>query len=299
MKTVVSASRRTDIPAFYMTWLEERIQQGFVDVPNPVRKDQSSHVCLRPESVHTLVLWSKNFHPFLQSSLARNNQYRFYFQFSLAHCPEWEPLVIPWQARIRQMQELSRRWSPLQINWRFDPIVFWDRGKQSNMDSFLPIADTCAAMGISHCTVSFVQWYAKVKKRIQPLALQGYDPTLEEMQEHLARLAQEAHDRGIQLCICCQPELESVPHVHKARCIDGPLLGHLAGERCSHAQDSSQRPGCGCTKSSDIGRYTMPCPHGCFYCYAQPGPTHTEQTPPIPILLMDETTQTGRKKEKL
>ena len=100
MKTVVSASRRTDIPAFYMTWLEERIQQGFVDVPNPVRKDQSSHVCLRPESVHTLVLWSKNFHPFLQSSLARNNQYRFYFQFTLAspHSPNagtQPPLVAP------------------------------------------------------------------------------------------------------------------------------------------------------------------------------------------------------------
>ena len=34
-KTVISASRRTDIPAFYMPWFMEQISKGFFEVLNP------------------------------------------------------------------------------------------------------------------------------------------------------------------------------------------------------------------------------------------------------------------------
>ncbi|MBX6755373.1 MAG: DUF1848 family protein, partial [Thermorudis peleae] len=31
---ILSASKRTDIPAFYLPWLLDRIARGWVDVPN-------------------------------------------------------------------------------------------------------------------------------------------------------------------------------------------------------------------------------------------------------------------------
>ena len=48
---IVSASRRTDIPAFHAEWFMERVRAGFADVPNPFNARQRLHVDLRPETV--------------------------------------------------------------------------------------------------------------------------------------------------------------------------------------------------------------------------------------------------------
>ena len=36
--SIISVSRRTDIPAFYGEWFEQRVSEGFVDVPNPFNR---------------------------------------------------------------------------------------------------------------------------------------------------------------------------------------------------------------------------------------------------------------------
>ncbi len=59
MKTVVSASRRTDLVAFYPRWLAEALERGSVEVLGP--RGRMRTIDLRPESVHTVVLWSKDF----------------------------------------------------------------------------------------------------------------------------------------------------------------------------------------------------------------------------------------------
>ena len=64
-KIIISASRRTDIPAFYSDWLIERLNSGFVEVTNPYNHTVYS-VPLSPESVHSIVLWSKDFAPLLK-----------------------------------------------------------------------------------------------------------------------------------------------------------------------------------------------------------------------------------------
>ncbi|WP_313563306.1 DUF1848 family protein, partial [Ruminiclostridium cellobioparum] len=35
LKTIISASRRTDVPAFHYDWLQEVLAAGRVQVPNP------------------------------------------------------------------------------------------------------------------------------------------------------------------------------------------------------------------------------------------------------------------------
>ena len=61
---IISASRRTDIPAFYMPWFMNRLQAGFVRYPNPFG-GQVYTVSLRPDDVHSIVFWSKNCGPLL------------------------------------------------------------------------------------------------------------------------------------------------------------------------------------------------------------------------------------------
>src|SRR3954471_10902643 len=66
-RRVISASKRTDIPAFYLRWFLDRVADGWVDVPNPMFRYASdplkrlSHVSLRSEHVQAIVWWSKNY----------------------------------------------------------------------------------------------------------------------------------------------------------------------------------------------------------------------------------------------
>ncbi len=68
MKEVISASRRTDMPAYYLDRLTGFIKQRFAEVRNPY-SGKKYIVSLKPEDVHTLVLWSKNFKHLLENPL--------------------------------------------------------------------------------------------------------------------------------------------------------------------------------------------------------------------------------------
>jgi hypothetical protein len=61
---VLSASRRTDIPAFYMPWFMEGIARGEFEVVNPYSR-KTTRVPATTPPVHTIVFWSKNFGPFI------------------------------------------------------------------------------------------------------------------------------------------------------------------------------------------------------------------------------------------
>jgi hypothetical protein len=134
MRTVISASRRTDIPAHYYDWLREGLRRGEVEVTNPFNQKVIT-ISLRDEDVHTSVLWSKDF-----SRVVRDLDFwrprRLYFNFTLNDCEYLEPHVPPLGQRIVQMQILAEAFGPERINWRFDPVVFWDDGRRDNMGGF-------------------------------------------------------------------------------------------------------------------------------------------------------------------
>ncbi len=268
LKTVISCSRRTDVPAWYLNWLKERIRERWVDVPNPFTKT-SYRVNLDPESVHTIVLWSKNFGKFLgDDSFLRD--YRLFFHFTLNDCPDWEPRIPDLSIRLDQLRELARRYGPDRINWRFDPIVFQRGGKLDNLGRFEKIARAAADVGIRRCIFSFTTWYEKVLRRPGVQAMDPYDPSVEKRRETVERLSAIARPLGITLHSCCVEGLDGIAGVEKGSCIDGRLLSELAGERCSLSRDTSQRKSCGCTISKDVGSYEQPCYNSCLYCYANP-----------------------------
>jgi hypothetical protein len=239
-----------------------------VDVPNPFTKTPY-RVSLDPDDVHTIVLWSKDFGPFLdEDSFLRD--YRLFFQFTVNDCPNLEPRIPDLSARLDQLRELALRYGPDRINWRFDPIVFRQGGKRDNLASFAKIARAMAEVGISRCTFSFATWYEKVRRRAEIQAMNVYNPDIEERRKTILHLSAVAQPFGITLYSCCIEGLDGISGVNTGRCIDGYLLSALAGERCSLARDTSQRKSCGCTGSKDIGSYEQLCYHSCLYCYANP-----------------------------
>ena len=69
---IVSASRRTDIPAFFMPWLLNRLCAGFAMTRNPMNPGQVRRVDLTPPAVDAIIFWSKNPAPLLAGLGDRN-----------------------------------------------------------------------------------------------------------------------------------------------------------------------------------------------------------------------------------
>lgn len=253
-----------------MRWLIDRLREGHVTVTNPVFPSKSYEVDLHPESVHTIVLWSKNFAPYLRMNVPYRS-YRWYFNFTIDDNDEWVLGAPPAGKQLLQLEEIVRRFGPDAVNWRFDPILFWNEGRDSNVSSFYGLCDKIASLGVRRCTFSFATWYGKVQRRAESWGYAPYDPPLERKLEVVDRLAQYAQARGMGLWTCSNDELLGHPNVFRGACIDGRFLSAWAGEPCTHAKDTSQRGDCGCTKSIDIGSYQeMPCRHACIHCYANP-----------------------------
>ena len=79
---IISASRRTDIPAHYAQWFMERVREGFVSVRNPRNFHQVKRVSLVPEDVEGIVFWTKNPLPMLPHIPALS-AYAHYFQVTV------------------------------------------------------------------------------------------------------------------------------------------------------------------------------------------------------------------------
>jgi hypothetical protein len=264
---IISASRRTDIPAFYTPWLLARLAAGYARYPNPY-SGQPVTVSLRPEDVHTIVFWSRNFAPLLPhlEELARRG-YRAYFHATITGVPRaLEPYAPPRESSVASLRELAARTSPRHVQWRFDPILLTDELDGAYyVEQFHELAAALAG-ATERCTFSFATLYPKVVRRLRRHGVRFRDPGLEEKQDVAETLASIGARYGIALYACCQEALLS-PAVHQAHCIDGDLLAALSPDRPLDATPRPTRPGCGCVASRDIGVYDT-CVHGCLYCYA-------------------------------
>ncbi len=271
MKNVISASRRTDIPAFYLDWFIDKLHQGNIEVKNPFYPFQRSKISLEKSYVHSIVLWSKDFGNFLKKS-SEFKDYNLFFIFTINDCKRWEPNVIGLDGRLEQLTQLVEIYGPQFIEYRFDPIVFWreDGVLLNNLESFRTIIQHVSDLRIRNCFFSFANWYKKVLNRAKKFNLKPYDPTLKEKIEILEPMAEYCKNFKIKMFSCCNPELSQINNVHLAHCIDGNLLEKLFREKCSVAKTPT-RENCGCTKSKDIGNYNeQVCKHACIYCYAHP-----------------------------
>ena len=94
---IISASRRTDIPALYPEWFMNRIREGYLFVQNPFNARQLRRIDLSPDNVDVIVFWSKNPQPMLGYLDELDDRgYRYYFQFTLTAYPKpLEPSVPP------------------------------------------------------------------------------------------------------------------------------------------------------------------------------------------------------------
>jgi hypothetical protein len=281
---VLSASRRTDIPAFYMDWFMGRIKNGFFESVNPYNR-RKTIVPAAPGEVHSIVFWSKNFSRFIMGGFGDQLMdlgYRLFFNFTVnAESPVLEPRIPPVADRLRQAEALCKMAGPGAVTWRFDPFCFYTRPDGSvgnNLAGFSEIADAMASFGISRCVTSFMDHYTKIDKR--PVPYEGFrflDPDMDIKVQVLREMASVLAETPMRLYTCCESavmaHLPPNSGIQSGACISGELLTTLFGPGPSLKKDPGQRRilGCGCTVSTDIGIYhEHPCFHNCLFCYANP-----------------------------
>ena len=285
---IVSASRRTDIPAFYSDWLLNRLQAGYALTRNPFNPLQVSKVLLEPGKVDCLVFWTKNPAPLL----ARLDEidrlgHSYYFHYTLTGCDRTlEERLADLDVRIAAFRRLSERIGPERVLWRFDPIVL-TRALDTDhyLRAFAQLAQQLHGF-TRQCTISFLSMYAKCKRNLAGIALLPLEDS--EKIQFIGSLAAIADRVGIELRACCDPLLTEQCGIAAARCIDGRLAADILGQPVRIKKDGGQRPGCGCAVSVDIGAYNT-CPHGCRYCYANVNPltaarNHASHDPQSPLL---------------
>lgn len=274
MKNVISASRRTDIPAFYLKWFINHIQNKKITIANPFNRNQLREVSLSPKDVAWIVFWSRNYHIFLKNYNCFDS-FRLFFHFTINPPNKiLEPDMIPPEQAFNQLEKLVKLYGPECFIWRYDPLVFYRQYNQieSNHDKdlFHHYIRRVESLGLNRCYISIVYLYSKVLKRAQKTEHFKYI-TLETKNRNL--LLQEMVDtaslHGIQLYSCANDSLLEVSGIHKGQCINGHLLNRLGSEVVSEKPHLT-RPECGCTVSVDIGDYlSTSCRYNCLYCYAR------------------------------
>jgi hypothetical protein len=268
---IVSASFRTDIPAFYGQWFENRLRAGYCLAPNPY-SGTPYRVSLLPGEAEGIVFWTKNLGPF-QSRLnaVHEREIPFVVHYTITGYPrELETSVARADKAIEHLRRVADTYGPLSAVWRYDPIVFTSMTDADyHRRNFEKIAKGLEGV-TDEVNVSFAQLYKKTLVNTKAAAaLHGFswwDPPDEFKREFAQELAQVARNRGIRLRMCAQRQ-HLAPGVEDACCIDAGRLARIGGRPVEGKKPGHRGKECGCHQSRDIGDYDT-CAHGCVYCYA-------------------------------
>jgi len=290
---IISASRSTDIPAFYAEWFMNRFRQGYVKWINPFNQ-RPQYVSFKNTKV--IVFWSKNPKPLIQY-LDELDQcgVSYYFHFTLNDYEKetFEPGVPPIAERIETFKALSKKIGRERVIWRFDPLILTNEMNVERLLNKIEGVGKQIAPYTTKLVFSFADIiaYRKVHNNMNRYGIKYQEFTKDHM--ILAAKGISALCKGwkIAASTCAEPLDLSQFGIDHNKCIDEELILQITNRsehvcnlfgievavqgdlftspnnRTIKLKDIGQRAECGCVFSKDIGQYNT-CPHLCVYCYA-------------------------------
>lgn len=262
---IISASRRTDIPAFYSEWFFNRIRAGYLDVRNPMSYHRISRISLDPEVIDCIVFWSKNPKPMLKR-LEELKGYNFYFQFTINPYDQRIEKAVPMKSGIIDtFKQLSDKLGEKKVIWRYDPILLSEHITINyHLKYFEELAKRLKGY-TKYCVISFIDLYKKTERNIKETTIR--EPQKGEMTTLAKNIVAIANNYGMKVVSCAESLDLSKDGIEHGHCIDQALIEDIVGYRIDAHKDKYQRKECGCIESIDIGQYNT-CSHNCVYCYA-------------------------------
>lgn len=229
---IVSASRSTDIPAFYADWFFERLKRGYSAWTNPFN-GVTSYVSYR--RTRFIVFWSKNPRPLLEhlDSLAERN-IGCYIQYTLNDyaAESLEKGVPPLSQRIETFKMLVDKLGKGRVIWRFDPMILTDKisigdllEKVKNIGDELK--DYTEKLVFSFADIAS---YRKVKSNLEKNGVNYIEWDEASMNEFASKLSKMNRKRGwnFELATCGEKiDIEQYGIEHN-RCVDDDLMIRFA-----------------------------------------------------------------------
>ena len=275
---IVSASRRTDLPAFYTDWLMQIFKEGRMIWTNPFNLVQKKYIYF--DKTRVVIFWSKNPSPLVDRLDFFNKKgIHYYFQFTLNHYPEYlEPNMPGLDKRIDLFKRIVDKTGMRNVVWRFDPVVLTDRIDKNYIYDSILLTGRKLKGYVERLMISFIYLYPKVKKRLKKSGIYYKEINDKEKLNILKKIGQIGKSLGLEVMSCAEPlnmnnDLEGIG-IKKGRCIDRDIIKRLFNADKALMEhlgtvkkDKGQRKECGCIESIDIGTYNT-CRHNCLYCYA-------------------------------
>lgn len=301
---IISASRSTDIPAFYSNWFFNRMQKGYVVWENPFN-GKPSYISF--SNTRLIVFWSKNprpIIPYLKYLDEKKIGYYFHFTLNDYEKEKLEPNVPPTKERINTFIELAEKIGKEKVIWRWDPLIKTDHLDSSELlDRIFNIGEQLKKH-TNKLVFSFIQIspYKKVQNNLRKYNSHfsspkpsDYEFTPSQKHEFGEKIQGITKGWNIEVASCAEPTDLSEYKIKHNKCIDDELIRKIyphdkklmhflnTGEtivkqESNHSvnpnlltpvllKDKGQRKYCKCIYSKDIGQYNT-CLHFCSYCYA-------------------------------
>ena len=271
---IVSASRATDIPAFYADWFFNRLDKGYLAWRNPFN-GKDSYVSFA--NTRFVVFWSKNPKPLIPYlPILKDKGIGFYIQFTLNDydAEQLEPGVSRLAERIDTFKRIVDEYGLGSVVWRFDPLILTDKISQELLLHRISAIAELLNGFTEKLVFSFadIADYRSVARNLRAMGVNYREWNTEDMVT-FARLLADIR-LPFRLATCAEAiDLEEFGIEHN-RCIDPELISRRSPDDAElqtflqrAKPDSGQRKLCGCILSKDIGAYNT-CPHLCRYCYA-------------------------------
>lgn len=229
---IVSASRSTDIPAFYCDWFFERLKRGYSAWTNPFN---GVTYYVSYQNTRFIVFWSKNPRPLIERlDYLKERNIGCYIQYTLNDYEKegFEKGVPPLEQRIETFKLLVDRLGKGRVIWRFDPMILTDKiGISELLDKVRTIGDQLKDY-TEKLIFSFadIVSYRKVKANLEKNGINYREWDEATMNEFACRLAAMNKDRGwnLKLATCGEKidiEQYGIEHNH---CVDDELMVRFA-----------------------------------------------------------------------
>jgi DNA repair photolyase len=288
---IVSASRSTDIPAFYSDWLLNRLNAGYAKWVNPFNRKQ--HQVVSFEKTRVFVFWTKNPQPILkQLKTIDDLGYNYYFQFTLNDYEneDLEPNVPLLNKRLETFKELSKIIGKEKVIWRFDPLLLTDKIGVNDLITKIQKVGNEIHNYTEKLVISFadIENYRSVQNKLKSAKISYKNFTDNDISEICEKLNELNKKWNLEISTCAEiVDLDKYGITHN-KCIDDELMAKVfskdkelmkfigyetyslfneSNNSSINLKDKGQRKECGCIISKDIGQYNT-CPHICRYCYA-------------------------------